>query len=201
MEGYNWVDYLFLAVFFLSMMAGLSRGFIKEVISIVTWIAAIIIAGKFSTNLAATFTGSPQVQSAISNASTTLGVDSTQSVSMLSIGLSFIAIFIVVMIVGSIIGSVIGGIANLPGIGFLNRILGAAFGLARGFLINVVMVFLVQLSPLQQEAWWQQSQLVPMFKSGAEMIDNLVQPGLEAIKSKVGETLQNVESRYLPNRN
>ena len=197
MASFNWVDYIFLGVFFISMMAGLSRGLIKEVLSILTWVAAILIASMFSSKLAAAFTGSQQVQSAISNASSAIGINPEQSFSMLSLGVSFILIFVFVMIIGSILGSIISGAAEGSGVSLINRALGAAFGLGRGFLINILLVFLVQLSPLQEQSVWTDSQLVPMFKPGAEFIANLVQPGLQALKSKVGQTLENA-SQYLP---
>jgi membrane protein required for colicin V production len=201
MSGFNWVDYIFLIIFFISLLMGLSRGLIKEVLSLLTWIVSIIVASMFTHRLATWFTGTPQVQSAINNTSNTLGMNSAQPISMVSLAASFIILFIGSMIVCSIIASILSQVGNMPGISILNRLAGTVFGVARGFLINIIVVFLVELSPLSQEPSWTQSQLLPLFKPGAAIVTNLVQPGLQQLKSKVSNTIQNVGSQYLPAAN
>src|ERR1041385_2992010 len=68
MSNLNWVDIVILVIFFASVLAGLIRGFVKEIISLVTWIAAFFIATMFASKLAAWFTSFPSVQSMISSA-------------------------------------------------------------------------------------------------------------------------------------
>lgn len=191
MSAFNWVDYVFLAIFIISMLSGLGRGFIGEVLSLLTWVISAVVASMFTKSLAAWFTGIPMVQSAISSVSTTLGVNSGEPVSMLAIGGSFIVLFIGSMIICSILAGLISQVGNLPGISIVNRLAGGVFGVVRGYIINVLIVFLVQISPLAQQAQWQQSQLVPMFASGANFVSNLVQPGLQQLKATVSQTLQN----------
>ncbi|MFW8696320.1 CvpA family protein, partial [Mesorhizobium japonicum] len=81
-------------------------------------------------------------------------------VSYAALAISFGLLFAGTVIAGSIVGYVL-NIAFQTGIlGFGNRILGAGFGLCRGFIICLVIIFVVQLTPLGSEPWWHQSQIV-----------------------------------------
>jgi membrane protein required for colicin V production len=195
MTGLNWVDYSIVSVFAVSIMAGLMRGLVREVISIVSWFAAVVVASMFSSRLAATFTSDPSVQSALTDASTSMGVNAAQPVSYFAIGISFVILFVGTLIIGSLINYFLSRAAEFQGISFVNRALGAVFGFARGFLLNLVIMFLIQLSPLGQQAFWKQSQFVQSFQPAIVWLANVVQPGLEGIKAKMDQTLQNVGSQ------
>lgn len=192
--AFNWIDYVLLAVFLISVLGGLVRGGVREVVSLITWIAAFIIAGLFAKPLATAFSSSDSAQSAISSASTNaLNTLSTSGhVSLFALGASFLALFLGTIIVGSLIGYFANRVVEGAGISFFNRLLGAVFGLARGFLVNLLIVFIVQLSPIAQQTYWTQSSLVPSFQPMVEWLGNRVQPGLESLKSRVGQTLENI---------
>lgn len=195
MSNFNWVDYIFLAIFFLSTLAGLARGFVKEIISLITLIAAFIVAIMFSNALATAFTSSPSVQNAMSQATTAIGVNTAQPVSYLALGISFALLFAGTVIAGAIIGSIM-NIAFQTGIlGLGNRLLGAIFGLCRGFIINLVIIFLVQLTPFSSQQSWQQSHIVASYQPAVIWLGNVVSPSLSNLKTKFGETFQNVNSQ------
>lgn len=195
MDNFNVVDYVIIAIFFLSIVVGFSRGGVKEVMSVLTWLAAFLVAGMFASPVAAYFTGNPQVQSAISSASNNIGVNPSQQISWLAFGGSFIGLFILTMIVGSIISSLVSSVVSGLGIGFFNRLLGGLFGVGRGFLINLLLIFLIQLVPqAQQEPLWTQSVIVTSYQPAVQWLSELVAPGIQTIKSKVGQTLENVNS-------
>jgi membrane protein required for colicin V production len=193
----NWVDDAILLIFLVSVLAGLMRGLVKEVISLFTWIAAFIVAILFSTRVASMFTGSDQVQSAVSNASNNIGMNASQSVSVLSIGVSFLLLFVATLIIGSIINYIISRAVESGGISFINRLLGGVFGLARGFLIILVGIFLIQLSPVQDEPWWQASQFVKSYQPSVKWLGDTVSPGFENLKAKVDDTLKNVNTQQM----
>ena len=160
MDNFNWVDYVVLGIFILSLLAGLMRGFVKEVILVLTWLAAFVVAGMFASPLANVFTSSPQIQSAITSASNSAGVNAAQPISMVSIAISFILIFIGVLIVGKVISLFVTSAVEGRGISFVNRLLGGAFGLVRGFILVILMMFLVQLTPIWSQSTWTQSRFV-----------------------------------------
>lgn len=193
MADFNGVDYAFIGVFVGSIIAGLMRGVIKEVISVLTWAAAFIVASLFSSRLAAAFSHSDHVQSAISSANGAMGMNATQSVSYLALGGSFVLLFVGTLIIGSLLNRLISYAAEGQGISIANRLLGGIFGLGRGFLINLVVIFLVQLAPaVAQQPMWTSSQLVTAYQPAVAWLSEFVQPGFESLKTKVGETIHDV---------
>ena len=51
----NWVDWLILAIITLSALISLKRGFVKEVLSLVIWLMAILLSIMFHQQLAVIF--------------------------------------------------------------------------------------------------------------------------------------------------
>lgn len=194
MQNFNWVDYIFLAIFFFSMLAGFGRGFVREVVSITTLIAAFVVATMFSNALAVAFTSSPTVQSVVTQANSAIGVNTAQPVSYLALGISFGLLFAGTVIAGSIIGFFLNFAFQAGLLGMGNRLLGAAFGLARGFIFNLVIIFVVQLTPISSEAWWGQSSIVNQYQPAVVWLGTAVSPALADLKSKMGQTLQGVGS-------
>ncbi len=194
MSNFNWLDYIFLAVFLFSMLAGFGRGFVREVMSLLTLVAAFVIAAMFSNPLAVAFTSSPSVQSVVSQANSAIGVNTAQPVSYLALGLSFGLLFAGTVIAGAIITFFLNFAFQAGLLGMGNRILGAGFGLARGFIINLVVIFVLQLTPISAEAWWNQSSIVQSYQPAVVWLGGIVSPSLADLKSKMSQTLQNVNS-------
>lgn len=194
MADFNFVDYILLAIFLFSILAGFGRGFVREIIALLTLFAAVFVATMFSNTLAVAFTSSPGVQSAVNEASTTIGMNAAQPVSYIAIAISFALLFAGTMLLGSLIGYFINMAFQFGLIGMGNRLLGAAFGAARGFVFNVVLVFLVQLTPFSSQPLWQQSKLVAELQPAVVWLGNIVSPSLAGLKDRVGQTMQNVNS-------
>jgi membrane protein required for colicin V production len=189
----NSVDYFVLFTFGLSMLAGFMRGLLKEIISVITWIAAGIMATMFSGKLASTFSGvtstaAESAQAAFTNAT---GI-AAQPISMFAIAVSFIGIFIATMIAGYIISTIVTGVVQGTGAGLMNRLGGALFGGVRGFIIVIVLMFIGGLTPLSEQVAWQQSRFVNNFRPLVSWIDKMVQPGLESLRNKAESTMQNI---------
>ncbi|MBA3660659.1 MAG: CvpA family protein [Gammaproteobacteria bacterium] len=194
MSDLNWVDYIILIIFFFSILTGLARGFVREIISLITLIAAFIVAIVFSNPLAQAFTSSPTVQNVVTQASTSIGMNTTQPVSYLALGLSFGLLFAGTVLVGSIIGYFANAAFQAGVLGIGNRLFGGVFGLIRGYIINLVLIFLVQMTPLSAEAWWQQSKLVAAYQPSVVWLGGVVSPSLANLKAKFGETFQGATS-------
>lgn len=193
MSGFNWVDYIFLGIFFFSIFAGFARGFVREMISLVALVAAFIIASTFASSLSQSLTHLSAVQGVVSQAQS-LGNTAAQSVSYVAIGISFTILFVGTLIAGSIIGYIL-NIAFQSGIlGFGNRVLGALFGFCRGFIISLVIIFVVQLTSMGDQPTWHQSQIVNAFQSPVQWLGNMVSPALSNLKARFGQTMQDVNS-------
>lgn len=194
MANLNWVDYIFLIIFFFSMVSGFSRGLVKEVVSLGTLIAAFIVATMFSNSLAAYFNNTSVVQTAVSQTSTAIGVSTAQPISYASIGVSFGVLFVGTMIVGSIIGFFLNLAFSIGILGIGNRVLGGVFGLAKAFIINLVIIFVVQLTAVGGNTWWKQSYIVNQYQPSVVWLGGMVSPALAKLKEKANETLQGVNS-------
>jgi membrane protein required for colicin V production len=190
----NWVDYIILAIFFLSILLGFARGLIKEVISLITLVVAFVVAITFSNSLAAAFTSSTSVQNAVNQASTAIGVNTAQTVSYAALGISFGLLFVATIIVGAIVGSILSLAFQAGILGLGNRLLGGVFGFFRGLLINLVIIFVIQLTSMGNQPWWHQSQFVIAFQPAVQWLGDFVSPSLANLKIKFEETLQNVNS-------
>lgn len=188
MTNFNWIDYVILGILFASILAGLLRGLIKEIFSLLTWIAAFVISSMYTTKVASTFSHHASPEQTVDAAK--------QSISLIALGVSFIGIFIAVLLAGSLISYIITRAVEGPGISFVNRFLGALFGLGRGVLLILFIMFLVELTPLENQNEWKQSQFVDYFKPVIKRLDDIVQPGMEKLKAQLGETAKEVSAKF-----
>lgn len=189
---FNWVDYTIIAIFIISILSGLLRGGVKEIISLLTWIAAFFVGTLFSGPLAAYFSNSHTAQSALTSASSGSGMDVASSqASLFAVGASFCILFFGTILIGAVIGYIMNAAVESTGVSIVNRLAGGIFGLGRGYLINLVIIFLVQLTPMSEQSFWTESVLVRSYQPAVTWLGDRVQPGLESIKSRVGQSLEN----------
>lgn len=140
----NWADWTILAIVGISGLFSIKRGFVKEALSLVTWVTAFIIARLFTDALATVLENYIQTPS-------------------FRIASAFSILFIMTLIVGALVSNLVGLLVQATGLSGTDRILGMGFGLARGALLVVIIVALLGGTPAVQDAWWQGSQLIPHF--------------------------------------
>lgn len=137
----NEVDAIILVIVGLSCLFGIWRGLVKEVLSLVTWIAALTLARLYSGVLA------DFLVNVINN-------ESARYVS------AFAIVFVLVMMAGTLINHLISKLLTITGLKLVDRLLGGAFGVVRGGVIVVVILFII--GPFVNETpQWQESQLIP----------------------------------------
>ena len=146
----NWADYTILAVLALSVLIGLWRGLVSEVLAIACWVAAFWLAWLFGEPLAQRF-----------------GAVDVPSVRLL---LGYGLCFLVVLIAGALLAFVLRKLVAGSGLSGTDRLLGMFFGLARGWLLVTLAVLLLGFTPLPRDPWWQASRLLPGFQLGAEWL-------------------------------
>lgn len=144
MEIMNWADWTIIAIVVISGLFSIRQGFVKEALSLATWVAAFIIARIFSDALAAVLARYIETPS-------------------FRLAAAFAILFIATLFVGALISNLIRTLVQATGLSSTDRILGMGFGLVRGGLIVVALVALLGGTPAVQDAWWQQSQLIPHF--------------------------------------
>jgi len=137
----NEVDAIILVIIGLSCLFGIWRGLVKEVLSLVTWIAALTLARLYS-GVFADF-----MVNLITN-------ESARYVT------AFAIVFVLVMMIGTLINHLISKLLTITGLKLVDRLLGGAFGVVRGSVIVVVILFITGAF-VNKMPQWQESQLIP----------------------------------------
>ncbi|MBN2873377.1 MAG: CvpA family protein [Halothiobacillaceae bacterium] len=145
------VDWILLAIVLISTAIALVRGFIKEVISLATWLAAFGIAFAFSQPAASLVPAAVDIPSA-------------------RVAIAFVALFVIVLILGGIINWAVSKLVETTGLSGTDRSVGMVFGLLRGVLIVAGLLLLGGLTALPREDWWEASTLIPHFQVVAQWL-------------------------------
>lgn len=138
----SWADYAILIICAASAAFGFWRGFAKEALSLVTWLAAIWLAWRFTwlvEPLLGTWVQAPE----------------------LKVWMARVLIFVLVLIAGGLVAWIVRELIRSTGLSGTDRTLGGFFGFVRGVLIVGLLGIAMQLSGLDQDPWWQQSRLRP----------------------------------------
>lgn len=144
----NWADYAILFIIAVSIVISLWRGFTTEALSLAGWVAAVWVSLTFAENL------QPLLKSQID----------APSIRLLA---AFVILFIVTLIVSGYINYLAGQVIEKTGFSGTDRMIGVFFGLARGCVIVAVLVLLGGMTPMPQDPWWGQSQLMHYFQGMA----------------------------------
>ena len=153
--AFTWVDWAIIAIIAISSLVSLKRGFVKEALSLLTWIVAGVVAWTFGGALSL-------------HLSEFIELPSARIIAACAI------LFVATLLVGALINFLIGELVRVTGMDATDRVLGMAFGAGRGALLVVLLVGLLSLAPVQQDSWWQQSTLLPHFLMVADWSKNLI---------------------------
>jgi membrane protein required for colicin V production len=134
----GWVDWALLAVLVVSVVVGLWRGLVFEVLSLVGWVVAFIAAQAFA----------PGVASVLP-----IGVPG----SALNHGVAFALTFVLALVIWALGSRLLRLIIHATPLQPVDRMLGGVFGLARGAVLLLAVATVVMLSPAQRSTAWQQS--------------------------------------------
>jgi len=129
-------DYVVLAVIGISVLLSIMRGFVREVLSLAGWVVAFFVAKLYTLDLA------PLLPEAIPS----------DSLKFLA---AFIVLFLGTLLVCSLLAIAISHLFRKIGLNWVDRLLGAAFGVARGLMIIGVLVLLAGLTNIPKDARWQ----------------------------------------------
>lgn len=137
------VDWGILVVLFCSIVLSLWRGFAREAVSLAGWVAAFVFANMFVAELASVLMR---------------WIDNVTG----SYIAAYALLFVGTLVLAGIIAKLSAQVVKVSGLSLLDRILGTVFGLARGIIIIVVAVYIIQhLLPPQDLQFLHRSQLMP----------------------------------------
>ncbi|HZX32346.1 MAG TPA: CvpA family protein [Rhodocyclaceae bacterium] len=131
-------DYVVIGILVASLLLGLWRGVVGELIALAAWVLAFFAAMEFGGDLAQSlFTG--------------IGDKGLRALA------GFAAVFIGVLVIMALVRMAASGLIKAVGLGVSDRLLGIVFGVARGVLIAMVLVAVGGMTSAPQQVWWQEA--------------------------------------------
>ena len=132
------LDWIFVAVLAISLMVGAWRGLVYELLSLVNWIAAFVLAQWLAPDVAHYLP--------VSNAT-----------EVVRYGAGFVVVFVVALFAGGLLAFGVRKLVEAVGLRPVDRVLGAAFGLARGTVVLLALAVVAGMTPVVKSPWWQES--------------------------------------------
>lgn len=149
------VDYIIIGLVVVSALFGLLRGFVRELIALLSWVLAFWVAFQFGPALA-------------------VWLEPHISVPSLRQAAAYAGLFIGVLIVGGLAGYFLARMIYATGIGGTDRVLGLVFGALRGLVIVLLAILLAGMTVLREDAWWQQSVSIQYLEPWAEKLRDML---------------------------
>lgn len=141
-----WFDWAILILILISTLISLVRGFIREAFSLAGWILAFFVAKWFYLELAS------------------LLADHISTPS-LRLGIAWGGLFFLTLTMSGLVNYLLSQFVERAGLSGMDRMMGMAFGALRGILVVAVLVISLKVfTPVEQDSWWQRSQLVSHFE-------------------------------------
>ena len=149
------VDWALLAVLAVSVLVGVVRGFVFEVLSLAGWIVAWFAAQWGSPLLA------PQLP---------VGAPG----SALNAGAAFALAFVAALVAWALLARLVRLLIHATPLSVPDRLLGAGFGALRGGVLLLALATVVALTPASQSAAWRASQGARWLEQGLAMLKPLL---------------------------
>ncbi|WP_343588141.1 CvpA family protein [Herbaspirillum sp.] len=141
-------DYLVLLVMVCSVIIGTLRGLVREVLSLASWVVALVVANAYGEALAA------MLPEAVPGESTRLIV-------------AFIALFIGTRLLMALVSRTLSELIKASGLTLVDRGFGSLFGVARGVLVVVAVALLCGTTSIPQQPFWKEAMLSPWVEQAA----------------------------------
>ncbi|MEE9446781.1 MAG: CvpA family protein [Arenicellales bacterium] len=146
-----WIDIAVIAFFAISILIGIYRGFVKEILSLGSWVLAALLAFKFGEQAAV------YVKPYITQAPLDLAV-------------AYVGVFLISLVAFSIISHIIGQIFSASGMSGIDRSLGSVFGALRAAAVISILILVARFMALDQQQWWLDSEFLVYFEPIVEWI-------------------------------
>lgn len=130
-------DWILLGVLMASMVVGLWRGLVYEVLSLAGWVAAFILAQWLAADVVVFL---PFLKDAAAQ---------------VQYPVAFVLVFVVALFAAGLLSWLVKKLVETVGLRPIDRALGGLFGLARGVVLLLAFTVVLQLMGLASEAWWQ----------------------------------------------
>jgi len=140
----NGLDYGIMAFIGISVIMGIVRGFVREAMSLLTWVTALALGILYCEPVSEHFT--------------------RISMTGLRLLLSFILLVLGTLIIGGLLSHLITRVIKFTGFSMTDRLIGTLFGFARGAVLVALGVLLMSATPFSKDKLWVESNLIPRFE-------------------------------------
>lgn len=146
----NWLDLAILAVLAISVITAFFHGLVVEVFSLAGVVVGIMVASARYGELARHLPGWMNVT----------GHGDARDLT------AFLLIAVAIMVAAGLVGRLVRGTIRVAGLGIFDRLLGAAFGLVKGFVL-VTLAVMAMMAFFPGTQWPARSRLMPVFVKAA----------------------------------
>lgn len=136
-------DYVVIAVFAASLLLGMWRGVVGELVSLVAWALAFLAARQW---------GSEVGQALFAGAINELGW---------RVIAGYVAVFVAVLVLMVLVRLALRGLLKALGLGLTDRLLGVLFGILRGLAIIFILVAVGGMTAAPKQKWWAEAHFSP----------------------------------------
>lgn len=151
------LDLVFAAVLVLSVLVGLWRGLVFEVLSVAGWVLAYFVAQSYAATVAAW-----------------LPLEGWSAPVPFAVG--FVLVLVAVAFAAGLLTAVLKRVVATIGLRPIDRALGGVFGLFRGLVLLLAFGWVMSLTPFKDEAWWLSSNSAPWVVSGLAVLKGTMPP-------------------------
>ena len=144
-------DYVVITILVASIVISTLRGLVKEILSLVSWLVAFVVANRYGADMAALLPD--QVPPGT-----------------VRLVCGFAILFIGTIVLGALVNLAVAHIIRVLGLRIVDRGLGGVFGLARGVLIVMTLVILCGLTDLPRQPVWRDAVLSEVAESSVRSI-------------------------------
>ena len=145
------LDWIFVAVVLGSMLLGAWRGLVYEVLSLLGWVVAFMVARTWAQEVAVW-----------------LPLDGWDM--QLRYAAAFVLLIVAALFAWGVISWLSKQLIEAIGLRPVDRTLGALFGVLRGGLLLLVLALVIQYTPMNKALWWQESTLAPWLTAALNFV-------------------------------
>ena len=132
------LDFAVIVILLVSLLLGLWRGLVYEVLSLLGWPLAFVLSKLFAGNVAPLI---PVVQEPA------------------RVAVAYAVVFIAALVVWGVLAWLVSKLVKAAGLGWLDRVLGGLFGVLRGGLVVLALVWLAGLTDIPKQPFWRNAQM------------------------------------------
>ena len=166
----NGADHLFAAILLISLVLGCLRGFVREAISLLSWLIGLWLAWHFAYLLYPWLGGAlaePGIREWTGRA----------------------AVLLVALLIGSAVGAITSHfIQRATGLAAMDRIVGGLFGLMRAVVVIGLLVIGGRAVNLDLEPWWQKTRSMPIAEAAANWLEHYAEPVTAELLERAAKT-------------